>query len=77
MFFLKASGLTCGAVCAADYELPASKPVSAECKDILARILVVDPAKRINIKEIQASLIHTELQPWFHHGRAHDETYNE
>ena len=51
----KASGLTCYAVCAADYELPASKPVSAECKDILSRILVVDPAKRINIKEIQVS----------------------
>ena len=52
-----ASGVTHGAVCAADYELPATKPVSEECKDILSRILVVDPAQRINIAEIQASCL--------------------
>ncbi len=38
---------------AADYEFPASKPVSDECKDFLSRILVVDPARRMTLSEIQ------------------------
>ena len=51
-------------MCAADYEFPASKPVSEECKDILSRILVADPAKRITIAEIQARPCHPVLATW-------------
>ena len=36
-----------------DYTFPTSIPVSAECKDLLSRILVADPAKRFTIEDIQ------------------------
>ena len=36
-----------------DYSFPTSIPVSAECKDLLSRILVADPAKRYTIEDIQ------------------------
>ncbi|KAK9915945.1 hypothetical protein WJX75_006306 [Coccomyxa subellipsoidea] len=41
-----------------DYQLPYNKQVSAECKDLLQRILVADPAKRITMADIQR-------HPWF------------
>lgn len=37
-----------------DYTFPSSIPVSDACKDLLSRILVVDPNKRIDIKGIQS-----------------------
>ena len=45
-------------ILAADYQLPASKPVSRECCDLLARILVPSPHDRISVPEIQQ-------HPWF------------
>jgi serine/threonine-protein kinase SRK2 len=41
-----------------DYQLPYNKAVSGECKDLLQRILVADPAKRITMADIQR-------HPWF------------
>ncbi len=38
---------------AAEYTFPESRPVTDACKDLLRRILVVDPAKRITISAIQ------------------------
>ncbi len=43
--------------CAADYQWPSSKKISADCKDIVAKILVVDVNKRITVAEIQVWLI--------------------
>jgi serine/threonine protein kinase len=37
----------------ADYELPSDVVVSDSCKDLLMRILVVDPTQRITIAQIQ------------------------
>jgi serine/threonine protein kinase len=34
------------------YSIPADKAISEECKDLIRRILVVDPAKRFSIAEI-------------------------
>ncbi len=42
--------ISCGA---AEYTFPESRPVTDACKDLLRRILVVDPAKRITISAIQ------------------------
>ncbi|CAL5229102.1 g12364 [Coccomyxa viridis] len=42
----------------ADYEWPSSKKVSKECKDLLSKILVADPKRRIAIAEIQK-------HPWY------------
>ena len=36
-----------------DYALPAHVCVSAECRDLLGRILVADPAARISLAAIQ------------------------
>ncbi len=40
-------------ILAVDYNFPTSIPVSPECKDLLAKILVADPAKRFTISDIQ------------------------
>lgn len=40
-------------ILAVDYNFPSSIPVSAECKDLLSKILVADPAKRYTIADIQ------------------------
>jgi serine/threonine protein kinase len=40
-------------ILAVDYNFPTSIPVSPECKDLLAKILVADPAKRYTIADIQ------------------------
>ncbi|KAK9841508.1 hypothetical protein WJX74_006958 [Apatococcus lobatus] len=45
-------------ILAADYQLPASKPISRGCCDLLARILVPGPLDRITVGEIQK-------HPWF------------
>ena len=36
-----------------DYKIPAGVAISQNCRDLLARILVTDPSRRICIKEIQ------------------------
>ena len=41
-------------ILAVDYAFPTSIPVSPECKDLLAHILVADPAQRYTIEDIQA-----------------------
>lgn len=41
-----------------DYVFPESTSISAECKDMIRRILVADPARRITIQGIQQ-------HPWF------------
>jgi hypothetical protein len=38
---------------AGQYEWPKEKPLSAECKDLLSKIFVADPAARISIAQIQ------------------------
>ncbi len=40
-------------ILAVDFRFPGSIPVSADCKDLLTRILVADPAKRASIEDIQ------------------------
>ena len=50
----------CGC-CAVQYEFPANKPISEECKDLLARIFVADPTQRISVRDIHH-------HPWFRHG---------
>lgn len=45
-------------ILAVDFRFPGSIPVSAECKNLLSRILVADPAKRASIEEIQQ-------HPWY------------
>ena len=35
-----------------DYLFPQSVPVSAECKDLIAKILVADPDKRITVPQV-------------------------
>lgn len=35
-----------------DYSFPSSVAVSPECKDLLARILIADPDKRITVQQI-------------------------
>ena len=40
-------------VTSGDYKLPSSVPISPECKDLLARILTVDPRRRITVQQIQ------------------------
>eukprot|EP00236_Picocystis_salinarum_P006792 CAMPEP_0113924696 /NCGR_PEP_ID=MMETSP1159-20121227/2808_1 /TAXON_ID=88271 /ORGANISM="Picocystis salinarum" /LENGTH=98 /DNA_ID=CAMNT_0000924937 /DNA_START=55 /DNA_END=351 /DNA_ORIENTATION=- /assembly_acc=CAM_ASM_000767 len=52
--------LTSQKILAVDYSIPDHIPVSSECKDLLARIFVADPTKRITIPEIIA-------HPWFQH----------
>ena len=37
----------------ADYWFPSHRPASREVKELLGAILVVDPAKRLTIAEIQ------------------------
>jgi len=41
-----------------DYEIPASKQVSGQLRDLLKRMLVADPNQRANLLEI-------EQHPWF------------
>ena len=41
-----------------DYEFPARVPVSDNCKDLLRRILVADPTRRLTIAQIQQ-------HPWY------------
>ena len=36
-----------------DYRIPQSATVSAECRDLLARVLTVSPRSRITIQGIQ------------------------
>ncbi len=38
---------------AGQYEWPKDKPLSAECKDLMSKIFVADPAARISIAQIQ------------------------
>eukprot|EP00963_Diacronema_lutheri_P009505 scaffold856_cov326-Pavlova_lutheri.AAC.7 len=52
--------LTSQKILAVDYTIPDHIPVSSECKDLLARIFVADPTRRITIPEIIA-------HPWFQH----------
>ena len=35
-----------------DYKVPSSLKLSDDCKDLLAKILVTDPTKRLTIAEI-------------------------
>lgn len=44
-----------------DYVFPSFVEISAECKDLLAQILVKDPEKRITLKQIYR-------HPWFQIG---------
>lgn len=56
-----------------DYSFPTSVAVSPECKDLLAKILIADPDKRITVQQIlrhpwymkvrccKAELCHAEL----------------
>ena len=53
--------LTCTLYSAADYEWPSSKKVSDECKDLVSRILVADPKRRMAIAEIQVGECLTSL----------------
>ena len=46
---------------AVQYEFPPHKQISDECRDLLARIFVADPADRITVAEIHH-------HPWFRHG---------
>ena len=48
-----------------DYVIPPDKPVSAECCDLLARVLVADPAARATVPEIMR-------HPWFSAGLPSD-----
>ena len=41
-----------------EYEFPSHVKVSRECRDLLSKILVPDPTKRITIPEIQR-------HPWY------------
>ena len=41
-----------------EYEFPPSVPISKECRDLLCRILVAEPSRRITIPEIQR-------HPWY------------
>ncbi|KAK9810565.1 hypothetical protein WJX73_001103 [Symbiochloris irregularis] len=41
-----------------EYEFPARTPVSDQCKDLLRRILVADPAQRLQIPQLQQ-------HPWY------------
>ena len=50
---IKCRGQVLERILAVDFRFPKSIPVSAECKDLLTRILVADPAKRASIEEIQ------------------------
>mmetsp|Transcript_10857 Transcript_10857/g.32543 ORF Transcript_10857/g.32543 Transcript_10857/m.32543 type:complete len:344 (+) Transcript_10857:974-2005(+) len=45
----------------ADYEIPPEVPVSTECLDLLTRILVADPERRLSMTAIQT-------HPWFRIG---------
>ena len=47
-----------------EYEFPASVPISSSCRDLLCRILVADPNRRITIPEIQR-------HPWYRTVRTH------
>lgn len=44
-----------------NYELPSHVAVSADCRDLLARILVADPDQRLKVPQILA-------HPWFRRG---------
>ena len=46
---------------AIDYSFPENSPISDEAKDLISRILVLDPAKRPSIEEIFD-------HPFFHMG---------
>lgn len=48
-------------VLAVNYELPSHVAMSLDCRDLLARILVADPARRLTVPQI---LQH----PWFTRG---------
>ena len=54
-------------ILAVDYNFPTSIPVSPECKDLLSRILVADPAKRYTIEAIQAHPWCVRAAPSWHH----------
>jgi serine/threonine-protein kinase SRK2 len=45
-------------ILAGRYFVPAGVSLSSDCKDLLARIFVVDPKRRITVPEIRA-------HPWF------------
>ena len=47
--------------CAGQYEFPAHKPISSECKDLLSKIFVADPGQRITVQGITR-------HPWFRRG---------
>jgi serine/threonine-protein kinase SRK2 len=36
-----------------DYVFPRNFPISDECKDLLSKILVVDPEKRLTVQQVQ------------------------
>lgn len=40
------------------WQMPPDVPISADCRDLLERLIVADPAKRLRMEEIQA-------HPWF------------
>ena len=44
-----------------DYHIPKYPRVSSECKDLITRILVVDPDRRLTIPQIQR-------HPWYSKG---------
>lgn len=45
-----------------DYRLPRQPRVSEECKDLIRRILVADPALRLTIPQIQVCCHRIQLQ---------------
>ncbi len=45
-------------ILAVEYALPAAAVVTPECRDLLAQLLVADPAKRISLADVQR-------HPWF------------
>ena len=46
-----------------EYEFPAQVPISAQCRDLLCRILVADPNRRITIPGIQQHAWYRQARP--------------
>lgn len=46
---------------AAQYEFPPDKPISAECQELMQKIFVADPTRRISVADIVR-------HPWFTQG---------
>jgi len=59
----RAPGQVLERILAVDFRFPGSIPVSADCKDLLTRILVADPAKRASIEDIQQHPWCARLRP--------------